>query len=173
MAIQKEWQCLAHGFFDSPSLDDGSNPSCPHGCGVSMVQRVHRTAPMIQTQGFRNINSTFQRLAEDHGLSDMTNRSAIQDHTGMRRADAATYSRLNKATEIVMGASRSGQQGADASQFFKPLNQFQPGSTGEGGVLHRENGVVKSGDIPLTNPKPRLDAPAFDGSSMGLPAGDA
>ena len=188
MAIIKEYRCLAHGDFDSPSLDDGSPPGCPHGCGVSMVQRVYRTAPMIQTQGYRNINSTFQRLAEDHGLSDMSNRNAVQDGTGMRRADAATHARLNRATEMVMGSSRSGNQGQDASQFFQPLGNFQPGSTGEGGALQRvggstvemrkggtfvEGGTLMSGQTPLLPPKPKLDAPAFNGGSLGLPAGDA
>ena len=173
MAIQKEWSCLAHGPFDGPSLDDGSNPGCPHGCGPSMVERVFRTAPFIQSAGYRSINATFESLAAEHGLTNMSNRNAIQDGMGMKRSTPETYRRLNTATEMIMHASKSGQQGADASSYFKPLSGFQPGSTGDGGVLHREGGQVMAGGIPLSAPKPTLVAAPHDGKSAGVPAGDA
>ena len=164
MAIVKEWTCMAHGAFDGP------DQKCPHGCGASMVQRAFRTAPAIQSSGYRTINTTMQALAAEHGLSDIRNRAAVQDGTGMRRADAATYQRLNQATELVMSASRSGMQGMDAGSFFKPLNQFQPGSTGDGGALRRDSaaGTVAAGGIPLTAPRAQLVAAPHDGSNAGV-----
>jgi len=173
MAVLKEFQCLAHGDFDGFSLDDGSVPACPKGCGPSMVQRVFRTAPAVQSAGYRQMNRTFDSLAQQHGLSNMSNRNAVQDHTGMRRADSGTYRRLNEATEMVVGPSKAGITGTDVGSFFKPLNQFQPGSTGDGGVLHRtaEGGVV-SGAIPLTTPK-AVAVGSHDGRQAGLPAGEA
>jgi hypothetical protein len=172
MAILKEWSCLAHGAFDGPSMDDGSNPPCPHGCGISMVERAFRTAPTIQSQGYRNINRTFESLAAEHGLTDMNNRAAAQDGVSMRRSTPDTYRRLNQATELVMQSSRAGLVGQDASQFFKPLSQFQPGSTGEGGVLHRAGEGVYAGGIPLAAPRAQIEAVPYEGKGDGLPAGD-
>jgi hypothetical protein len=173
MAVQKEWNCLAHGAFDGPSMDDGANPPCPHGCGNSMVERAFRTAPSIQSAGYRQINATMTSLAAEHGLTDMANRSTSQDGIGMRRATPETYKRLNEATALIMQSSRSGQVGVDASQYFKPLSGFQPGSTGEGGALHREGSQVMVGGLALNSPKPILEAAPFDGRNAGLPAGDA
>ena len=152
MPVMKEWTCMAHGDFD------GYEQKCPHGCGSSMVARAYRTAPSIQSAGYRSINKTMVSLAADHGLTDIHNRNSSQNGTGMRRADYATHQRLNRATEIVMHASRSGQPGADAGSYFKPLNEFRPGSTGEGGVIRREAGQVTSAGIPLTAPRPQLVA---------------
>ena len=170
--IIKEWNCLAHGAFDGPSLDDGANPPCPHGCGNSMVERSFRTAPSIQSQGYRNINASFKSLAAEHGLTNMSNKNAMQDGIGMKRSTPETYRRLNQATEMIMGASKSGMQGMDAGQFFKPLSAYQPGSTGEGGVLHRDSSGVSSAGIPLRAPTPNLVAAPHDGRESGLPAGD-
>ena len=163
MAVQKEWTCLAHGAFDS------SESVCPHGCGEGMVERAFRTAPTIQSRSFRGINNTFETLARENGLSNMRN----AEGQGMRKADAQTYQRLNEATALVMGSSKAGMAGMDAGEFFKPLNQFQPGSTGDGGVLQRQGNQVLSGAIPLNMPAPQLEAAPFDGKSLGLPPGDA
>ena len=183
MAIVKEWVCYAHGDFDAPSLEDGSPPPCPHGCGSGMVERVFRTAPALQSAGYRGINATFESLAREHGLTDMNN----SGRDGMRRADYATHRRLNSATEMIMGASRSGRQGTDASEFFKPLSGFQPGSTGDGGALRRVGGSevemqgggkfvtggnLVAGEIPLARPT-AIPTASFDGTKLGLPAGDA
>jgi len=172
MAVTKEWNCLAHGAFDGPSLDDDSNPPCPHGCAPNMVVRAYRTFPSVQSAGYRSINASFEALARDQGVTNMNNRSAIQDGTGMRMTTPEQMKRLNHATELIMHASRSGQNGADASQYFKPLNEFTPGSTGEGGVLHRDGARVFSGSIELGAPKPALVAAPHDGSDAGLPAGE-
>ena len=162
MAIQKEWTCMAHGAFDAPEA------VCPQGCGDGMVQRAFRTAPSIQSRSFRGINDTFETLARENGLSNMRNANG----EGMRRADAGTYQRLNEATELVIGSSRAGLAGVDAGSFFKPLNQFQPGSTGDGGVIQRNGSQVLSGAIPLNTPQPQLESAPFDGRSLGLPPGD-
>lgn len=178
MAIVKEWTCMAHGAFD------GYEQKCPHGCGASMVVRAFRTAPSIQSAGYRGINATMNSLAAEHGLTNMNTRSAIQDGTGQRRADHATYQRLTQATQIVMNASRSGQQGLDAGQYFKPLSEYRPGSGGggalqaEGGtlapmhegsdVMIRSGGQITAGGIPLAPPQAQVVA-AHDGRNAGLP----
>jgi hypothetical protein len=120
----------------------------------------------------------------------MNNRAAAQDGIGMQRATPETYRRLNEATQLIMHASKSGQVGADAGQFFKPLNPgFNPAATG-GGPIHAEGGVsrpaakdssmmirsggqVSAGAIPLNLPKPALTHAPFDGSGMGVPQTDA
>ena len=187
MAVVKEFDCLAHGGFDGFSLDDGSVPGCPKGCGPSMVQRVFRTAPAVQSAGYRRMNNTFENLAREHGLSNIQNRSSIQDQTGMRMADYAAHKRLKEATEAVIGPSRAGLSGVDAGSFFKPLGEFQAGSTGDGGALQRvganevemkkggtfkTGGTLLSGAIPLSTPKPLVEG-VHNGAGAGLPKGDA
>lgn len=168
MGVLKEWQCIAHGPFD------GIEPHCPHGCkGEGMVLRAFRTAPALQSRGYRVMNNTFESLAREHGLSNMSNRLAIQDGTGMRRADYDTHRRINQANELIMHSSKAGMVGADAGSFFKPLNQFQPGSTGEGGAVRRVGDTVMVGETPLRAPTPRLEAAPHDGTQAGLPSGDA
>ena len=162
MAIQKEYVCMAHGDFDA------TEPKCPHGCaGDLMVQRVFRTAPTIRSASFGNINRTFESLAAEHGLSNMNNSGG----GGMRRADYDAHRRLNQATQLlVQGGDRGGM---DVSDVFKPIGNFQPGSTGDGGALRKVDGhTVNSAGIPLNMPAPRLEARPFDGKSLGLPQGD-
>jgi hypothetical protein len=189
MAILKEWNCLAHGAFDGFSLDDGSNPGCPNGCGPSMVERAFRTPVTVQSQGYRNINKTFENLAADHGLSNMQNRSAVQDGVAMRRSTPETYRRLNQATEMIIHSSRANLQGQDAGSYFKPLSDFGMVGSSAASAL-RKTGLSTvtdsqgrthtfgSGDTVLDNglklgqPVAKLDAPAYDGTSAGLPAGE-
>ena len=160
--IVKEYLCAAHGDFDA------GEPKCPQGCGGSMVQRVFRTAPTIQSAGYRNMNRTFNSLAQEHGLSNMRNAPG----QSMRRAGPEVHDRLNRATELIIGAGRAAQ-GMDAGQFFKPMSAMSGASVGGGGVLHRENGRMNSGGIPIPTPGVRLDAPAYDGRANGVPAGEA
>jgi hypothetical protein len=164
MAVLKEWTCLAHGAFDGYELDDGAKPHCPHGC-VGMTQRAFRTAPAFQTKGYRNMNSTFETLAREQGVSNLDNRGG----GGMRRADYATHKRLNDATAMIMHASKSGMKGHDASQFFRPLDQYQAGSTGEGGAMRKENGVTTVAGVPLTAPGVQVEGRPFNGQSLGVP----
>lgn len=189
--IIKEWNCLAHGAFDGPSMDDGANPPCPHGCGTSMVERAFRTAPAFQTQGYRNINATFETLAREQGVTNMSNKHAMQDGIGMRKSTPDTYRRLNEATELVMQHSRAGLQGMDAGAYFKPLSDFGAvgGSTGQGtvrkdssmsvtdskGVVHTygTGRTILDNGVSLGLPAPALVAAPFNGSGLGTPEGDS
>ena len=160
MAIVKEFICLAHGDFDS------TKAVCPHGCKGEIVQRVFRTAPSIQSRGFKITNDTFESLAREQGVSNLRNSYG----ESMRKADHDTYKRLDHANELVMTASKSGMVGQDASQYFKPLNNFQMGSTG-GGAIQKVGDQVMAGGIPLNRPRADVVS-AFDGRDTGLPAGD-
>ena len=174
--IIKEFECMAHGYFE------GAEPVCPHGCtGENMIQRVFLTAPSIQTSSYNGINNTLESLAEEHGLSDMNNRSG----NGMRRADAGAHRRLNTAMDII--SSRSGE---NMAEYFGDMKQRFSGSIssvarpvgeavnpnadtrGHNGTIYRDQttGLISVGEgIGLANPKKRLEAPAFDGRTLGLP----
>ena len=189
--ILKEYVCLAHGDFDAESLAYGSPPPCPHGCGVSMVQRVFRTAPMIQSRGYRTVNASLEKLAREHGLTNMRNAPG----ESMRKHTWEGERRLQHATDLVMNSSRSGMQGADAGQFFQPLTSMPrvaPGSsptlrkaetasvTDNHGRVHTYGvgkTIISGGDggptFELGMPKVQLHAQPFDGSKLGVPAGDA
>ena len=188
--IIKEWNCLAHGAFDGPSMDDGAHPPCPHGCSNSMVERAFRTAPAFQSQGYRNMNATFETLAREQGVTNMSNKHAMQDGIGMRRSTPETYRRLNEATELVMQHSKSGQIGVDAGSYFKPLSDFgmvgasaqsamrkdsvvsHTDSQGQSHTFGAGRTVLDNGAV-LALPTPKLEAAPFNGTGLGTPEGDA
>jgi hypothetical protein len=178
MAVIKEFECMAHGYFE------GTEPVCPEGCsGEAMVRRVFLTAPSIQSTGYNNINDTFESLAEEHGLSNMSNRGG----DGMRKADYATHKRLNQVTEMIspngtdvnqyFGDIRS-RAGLSVSSTARPVDEVVnplADTRGMNGAIYRDQmtGAIAVGDgINLLKPKVRLEAPGFNGSDSGLPAGE-
>lgn len=191
MAIVKEWICMAHGDFDGPSAVTGASPPCPHGCDASMVERVFRTPPALQSASFKGINRTMQTLAREHGLSNIENAAAIRNGIGMRRASPDTHRRLNTATEMIIGKARAaGLQGTDASAYFKPLSHLAAvgggappslrksgtfSETTADGVTHTYGagttivGPPDGPGIPLPPMRPILEAAPFDGRKLGTP----
>lgn len=172
MAIKKEYLCAVHGDFEA------TKPLCPSGCkGDAMVQRVFRTAPGIQTQYYRNMNRTLENLATDHRLSNMSNAGG----EGMRKADAGTRKRMDQALQMVAPNGRavdeffkpmgdrfkSSAQAVSASEAVNPMADTRPLN---GSVYKDQTGATVVGNgIRLGAVQPKLEAPAFDGSKMGLP----
>lgn len=151
---------MAHGAFDGPEA------VCPQGCDGTMVVRAYRTAPSIQSRGYRGINRSFETLARENGLTDMHNR----DGQGMRRADRHTHERLRQQTEMIVQSGD--RKGMDVSQVFQPMSNFRPGSTGGGGAIQRDGGQITVGGVPLERPRHVVEY-AHDGRNAGLPAGDS
>lgn len=67
MAVIKEWECKAHGYFD------GTEPVCPHGCPEQFVERVFLTAPGIKSQGTTRSDAMLNTLAKDYNMTDIRN----------------------------------------------------------------------------------------------------
>lgn len=68
MATIKEWECAAHGPFES------DKPECPRGCsGGQTIQRRFYSAPGLTGGRTKNIDRTLESLARDYGLTDMNN----------------------------------------------------------------------------------------------------
>jgi hypothetical protein len=165
--IIKEWQCEAHGDFEAAAEGDDA-PGCPSGCHSSMVRRVFRTPPMVMSQGYRSINSSFEMLARDHNLSDMNNRLTAQNGTGMRRADADAHRRMEQYSEMIMHKAKA-LQGQDAGTFFHPVSQAAASTTGLSGAIHRDDKgrVYNDAGMVFSPPKP-LVVGAHDGSNDGV-----
>lgn len=69
MAVIKEWECAAHGYFD------GTEAVCPHGCPQQFVQRVFLTPPGIKSHATKMSDFTLKGLAKDFGMTDIRNGS--------------------------------------------------------------------------------------------------
>lgn len=67
MAVIKEWECKAHGYFDA------TEARCPHGCPEQFVERVFLTAPAIRSQGTARSDAMLGQLAKDYGMTDIKN----------------------------------------------------------------------------------------------------
>lgn len=95
MPVLRDYRCLAHGNFESKA----AAPLCPHGC--TTVEPVWLTPPSVHTGGrTRNIDRTLENLANDYGLSDLSNRSG----------------------SVAGSRSRSQPQGLQAG--FRPFGEF-------------------------------------------------
>jgi len=164
MAIVREYVCLAHGDFDSTSA------VCPKGCkGEGMVVRVFRTAPSVQSQRFRNINATFESLAREQGVTNMSNSSGT-----MKRGDEWSRSmQMSRSTELM--AQHAKGEGGDVSRFFRPVGENMGTIMGQHGPLSKIDGHIATGHpetgyVPLNVPRPKQDGGTpFDGRNLGVP----
>ena len=70
MAVLKEFACQAHGPFDE-IVNQGTIPSCPHGCSPRFVVREIRSAPSIRNVVTGTLDNLQRGIAHDFGLSDL------------------------------------------------------------------------------------------------------
>lgn len=85
MAVIKEWECKAHGYFD------GTDPACPHGCPEQFVQRVFLTPPAIGSARTQVVDSTLRGLAKDFGMTDIRNGSEGESVASQTPASSAGF----------------------------------------------------------------------------------
>jgi hypothetical protein len=137
-----------------------------------MVQRAFRTAPTIQTAGYRSVNKSFEMLAKDHGLTNMNQRGG----DGMRRVTHEQESRTTRAMEMIGHGDNAGQ---DMGTYFKPLSEFgsagvHPSSLVKDPTTGRVVATDGTGGIVREFAPPKIIvAGSYDGSHAGLPQGDA
>ena len=167
MAIVKEWECAAHGGFDS------GEPVCPYGCrGTGMVERAFRTPPSIQTAGYRSVNATIDSLAAEAGVTQINQRGG----DGMLRTDWHARKRMSESLEMMGHGDLAGQ---DLSRFFVSASNVGAIRAKSGdlrGPLARDAtghmaAQFDDQQVPFGPPKIRV-AGEFDGREAGLPAGD-
>lgn len=126
--IVKEYRCAGHGLFDSADTP----PICPRGC--TAVSQVFITPRGLIGRGTKNIDNTFQTLANDFGLADMNthggttaarvkskaqvNAEALQEKLRVRFAGAipkgGTYHAGDK--KVIGGGAGQGALAALAAQ---------------------------------------------------------
>jgi len=116
MGIKKEWECMAHGYFESDI------PKCPAGCDT--VQRVFLTPQSVNIGGRKHfVDDTLQKIADDYGFSDMSNRNGDSVVHNAVRNNPQSFAPIWKAMP---------KDGAQAAQVLK-----ESGVTGDmgGGAL--------------------------------------
>ena len=138
MAVLNDYNCLAHGVFQS------FTGHCPHGCSREMSSVIHLQAPGIVSGRTKGIDKTLQGLARDHGLTDMNNHNgttgAFIADPSMAKADRELQARMH-GNQTFAGRFGDGGVGATlASNGFVADNALS-------------NDVVKSMIQP---PKPNI-----------------
>ena len=168
MAVIKEWVCMAHGDFDGPDA------VCPSGCmGTGMIQRAFRTAPAIQSAGYRSVNASMASLAAEHGLSDM---ATVRPGEARTRVTYEQRRRTSQQSEML-GHGDNGEQ--DMGAYFKPLGAMgqlgaQPPSLVRDAATGRVVATDGAGNTVASFAQPKVHvAGRHDGTKAGLPAGDA
>ena len=82
MPIIKEWKCLdCESFFESSDAD----PVCPN-CTATEPERAFLTPPSVQSPNTGRADKILGELAQDYGLSNMSNR----DGAAVKRAPSGT-----------------------------------------------------------------------------------
>jgi hypothetical protein len=70
MSVLHDYQCLAHGVFES------FEAVCPHGCAAAFVRIVFLKPPSIQHNRTKVADAAIKGLAADFGLTDIRNDKA-------------------------------------------------------------------------------------------------
>jgi hypothetical protein len=135
MAIIKEWRCAAHGEFEAPE------GICPRGCPKRFVVQEIRTPPAYHDGVTRNTDQTLRALADEHGLSDMSNRngSVMNSQRARQGPDFAPkwidiphatpgWSRREGEKSPVVMASDIGMQPANVVDVFSKAGVIGAGA---------------------------------------------
>jgi len=133
--ILRDWECLAHGFFESGE----EAPKCPKGCSKSMIRIAHLKAPGIGTDRTKGIDSTMRNLANDFGLTDVNTRGGDSVKENLKRTEVGDptkqlmdrmggpWQSLDKNRNALQALSGMGVQGGNTLDSVKPLlNQPKP-----------------------------------------------
>lgn len=65
MSVLHDYQCLAHGVFES------FEAKCPHGCAAAFVKLVFLKPPGIKHNGTKVADASLRALAADYGLTNI------------------------------------------------------------------------------------------------------
>jgi hypothetical protein len=67
--VIKEWKCQEHGTFEA------THAICPHlGCESEKIERVFLTAPGLKSDRTKFNDASFQKIADNNGFTDMSNK---------------------------------------------------------------------------------------------------
>lgn len=139
MAVMKEWKCAAHGEFESVE------GVCIYGCPKRFVVQEIRTAPNVQDSRTANTDQTLRALADEHGLTDMSNRNGsvmnsqrTQGNNGpdfsprwvdIPHAKPGWSRREGETSPVVTPDQVGGMTGANVMDEFKKQGITLPGPT--------------------------------------------
>lgn len=85
MAVVKEWECKAHGYFDA------TEHRCPWGCPSEFVERVFLTPPTIGSARTKAADSTLRNLANDFGMTDIRGGKEGESVASLTPASSAPF----------------------------------------------------------------------------------
>jgi hypothetical protein len=150
MAVVNDYQCKAHGTFESMT------GQCPHGCSKSMVELVHLQAPGLKSGRTKNIDKTLGNLASDFGMTDMNNQNGT---SAVKRPDPYAVEKQNQLMgKLGDTTDRWGQ--VQPGGVFKQGVGAVPveGRSGQGAIQTIQSVGAKPGDA-LEAVRPALNQP--------------
>ena len=127
MAVTKEFSCEIHGHFE------GKFAVCPHGC-IEEVERIFTVAPATVSRRTKNIDSTLRGIAQDHKLSDLSNKKGSLAASMPQFQPAPPPPQEHPMQQAI--AARMMQVGARFGGNFVP---------GPGGSFWRDSSSVQGG----------------------------
>lgn len=134
MSVLHDYQCKAHGIFESMT------GRCPHGCVDSFVDKVFLKAPGGISGATRAVDKNLGSLAADYTMSNMSNRGGAvgNPHPESEKRVRETEKRLS---ELAPTWGTVGKEG-NAIQEAISAHNATPG-----------NALAQVKDV-LTGPKP-------------------
>lgn len=123
MPVIKEWECKAHGYFDSPEQ------RCPHGCPEQFVDRVFLTAPNIRSGKTTTADQTLRGLAQDFGMTDIHGAREGQSVAEVTPASSAPFKAQWQPLNKNFDVRGMGMQSGNALEGLKSaLSKPTPGT---------------------------------------------
>jgi len=108
MAITRDFECMAHGVFESVEL----TPKCPKGCSKKFVKLVHLQAPGHIGAKTKNADRIFKDVAKQAGLTDMRNDKeggSVMDHMRNKPSNQSRWMQPGKSLDLGAFGMREGQ----------------------------------------------------------------
>jgi len=153
MAITKEWECAAHGEFESA---DGA---CPYGC-KGTARRVILTAPGFKSRRTSNADEVQKHIAHTMGVNNYSNRNgSVASSTRLRHLTPEQQ----KAKSELEGYERQYVAEKGGTGNWNGRMRF---NNGEGVLAGKE---VPAGPISIAMPNTGHDAqgrPTFNRAAL-------
>lgn len=146
MAIVKEFECLAHGRFESDEA------RCPHGC-TSTIERKFFTAPGLVGAATKGTDATLRRLAERFGYTDMSNKngSSIASNKRQPKGFEPLWQDVPKGNVLEIGGGERTVEGAVGGAEAAG-RAFNTAAIANELMATRENPLPTGGKLPKIKP---------------------
>ncbi len=153
MAVLRDFECAAHGSFES--FDEA--PRCPHGCSAGFVRMVFLKPVGLKSNGTKVADQALRAMAADYGMTNIGSNGgeSVRDYLRRGQSMDPNTKKMNFSPlwQDVPHAAPGFSQAKDAR-----VPVVDPSAALGGSTVQGENAVSASwGESGLPAPRPLID----------------